>query len=67
MVGVTEPAYQQFWKDKWSSLNSEYEAILNTYPNASSSMQQLLLKVLSDIEHLASYTQALVGESKEPK
>jgi hypothetical protein len=64
MAGVTVPAYKQFWKDKRPSLKSEYNAIISTYPDASSSMQQLL-KVLSDIEDLASYTPASIGESKE--
>jgi hypothetical protein len=47
-----------------SSLSSEYKAIIITYPDASSSRQQLL-KVLSNSEHLASYTPASVGESME--
>jgi hypothetical protein len=51
-------------KDKRSLLNSEYKAIISTYPDASSSMQRLL-KVLRDIEHLVSYTPASVGESKK--
>jgi hypothetical protein len=64
MAGVTVLAYHQFWTDRRSSLKSEYKAIISTYPNASSSMQQLL-KSMSDVEDLASYTPASVGESKE--
>jgi hypothetical protein len=64
MVGVTVPAYQQFWTDKWPSLKTEYKIIFSTYPEASSSVQQLF-KFLYGVEDLASYAPALVRDSKE--
>jgi hypothetical protein len=49
MAGVPVLAYQQFWTHKRSWLKSECKAIISKYPDASSSMQQLL-KVLCDTE-----------------
>jgi hypothetical protein len=64
MADVPVPAYQELWTDKWSSLTNEYKDITNKYPCAAPSINQLL-KVLCDIENLASYTPVSVGESEE--
>jgi hypothetical protein len=64
MAGVPVPTYRQFCTDKQSSLTSEYKTIIVTYSDAASSMQQLF-KMLCDIEDLASYTPASVGESEK--
>jgi hypothetical protein len=58
------PAYQQFWTGTRSSLENEHKAIISTKSNSASSMQ-LFFNVLRDIEELASYTPASVGESEE--
>jgi hypothetical protein len=64
MAGVSVLAYQQFWMDKKSSLNTEYNSIVGTHPGAAASIENLL-KVLSSLEDLSSCTPASVGESEE--
>jgi hypothetical protein len=49
---------------EWSFLKPEYKVVIGMYHDAAPSMQQLL-KVLGDVEDLASYTPASVGENKE--
>jgi hypothetical protein len=49
MAGVPVLAYQQFCTNKRSSLKTEHRKIINTYPDAAASMQQLF-----EIEDLAS-------------
>jgi hypothetical protein len=50
--------------DKRSSLNTEYNSIVGTHPDAAASIQQLL-NMLCSIEDLASCSPASVGESEE--
>jgi hypothetical protein len=57
-------AYKQFWTDKRLSLNTKYNDLASTYPDAAPSIKQIL-KVLCDIEKLANCTPISVGESKE--
>jgi hypothetical protein len=57
------PAYQQSWTDKRTSLTNECKGITNKYPDAASSADQLL-KVLCDIQNLASNTHASIRESE---
>jgi hypothetical protein len=66
MAGVPTPTYQQFWTDKRTSLTNESKGLINKYPDAASSVHQLL-KVLCDIhvENLASNTPVSVCESEE--
>jgi hypothetical protein len=64
MAGVPTPAYHNFWTDKRSSLKTELIEIIGTHPDAAAPMQQLY-QVSCQIEDLASYTPASVGESEE--
>jgi hypothetical protein len=64
MADVTEPGFRKYWRDKLSSLKSQYHDIPNKYPEAASVVQQVY-KVLSDIEILAKCTPAKMGESCE--
>jgi hypothetical protein len=59
MADVPEPGFRKYWRQKLSSLKSQYH-----YPEAASVVPQAY-KVLSDIEILARYTPAKVGESSE--
>jgi hypothetical protein len=63
MADVTEPGFRIYWRPEVSSLKSQCHDIMNKYPEAASVVQ--LHKVLSDIEILAKYTPARVGESSE--
>jgi hypothetical protein len=62
MAGVPVPAYEQFWTDQRSSLKAEYSEIVGRHPDAAVAIQQVF-QVLCDIEDLASFTPASVGES----
>jgi hypothetical protein len=61
MADVTEPGFRKYWREKLSSLKSQYHDITNKYPEA----VQEVYKVLSDIEILAKCTPAKMGESSE--
>jgi hypothetical protein len=60
MVGVPEPGFRKYWRQKLSSLKSQYHDVKNKCPESSSVVQQVH-KVLSVIELLARYTQTNVG------
>jgi hypothetical protein len=62
MTGVPVPGFRKYWTQKLASLNSQCHAITNKYSEAGSVVQQVH-KVLNDVEVLAGYTQAKVGES----
>jgi hypothetical protein len=64
MAAVPVPAYQAFWTDKRASLQAEYKTLKGNYPEADTQYRQLL-KVLCNIEDVASYTPAVVGETPE--
>jgi hypothetical protein len=63
MADVTEPGFRKYWRQKLSSLKSQYHDITNKYPEAASVVQ--VYQVLSDIEILAKCTPAKVGESSK--
>jgi hypothetical protein len=50
--------------DKRTSLNTEYNSLVGTHPDAAASIQKPL-KVLCSIADLASCTPASVGEGEE--
>jgi hypothetical protein len=56
--------YQTFWTNKRSTLKSEYQALVQKYPDADMQLKQLF-KVLGDIEDTPERTPELVGESVE--
>jgi hypothetical protein len=64
MAGVPAPAYQQFWTDKRPSLTNQCKGKTNKYPDEARSVHQLL-KILHEIENLASNTAVSAGESVE--
>jgi hypothetical protein len=64
MGDVPVPRYQTFWTNKLSTLKSEYQTLVQQYPEADAQLKQLL-KVLGDIEDMARHNPASVGESVE--
>jgi hypothetical protein len=64
MGDVPVPGCQIFWKNKLSALKSEYQTLVQQYPEADAQLKQLL-KVLGDIEGVASHILASVGNSAE--
>jgi hypothetical protein len=64
MADVPVPGYQAFWIDKGKSLKTEYKRVLSQSPDADEQLKQLF-KVLCDIEDLAGYTLASVGDSDQ--
>jgi hypothetical protein len=64
MADAPVPGYQAYWAERRASLQSEYQVLIKQYPDAN--MQyRLLYKTLCDIEDVAGYTPAAVGESAE--
>jgi hypothetical protein len=64
MADIPEPGYQAFWVDTCKKLKSEYQQLLGQFSDADAQLKQLL-KVICDIEDIARYTQASVGESEQ--
>jgi hypothetical protein len=64
MADIPVAGYQAFWIDKRKALKSEYQRLLRQSPDADAQLQQLF-KVLCDIEDVARYTPALVGDSEQ--
>jgi hypothetical protein len=64
MADTPVPGYQAFWMDKCKKLKSEYQQLIGQFPDADAQLKQLF-KVIRDIEQMARYTPASVGESKQ--
>jgi hypothetical protein len=64
MGDVPVPGYQTFWTNKCSVLKSEYQTLVQPYPEADAQLKQFL-KVLGDIEDMARHIPASVGECAE--
>jgi hypothetical protein len=64
MAAVPVPGYQAYWTDKRQTLKSEYQELVAQYPNADAQLKQLF-KLLCDIEDVAGYTPASVGDSDQ--
>jgi hypothetical protein len=64
MADVPVTRYQTLWTKKLSTLKSEYQILVQQYPEADAQLKQLL-QVLADIEHVARHIPASVGESAE--
>jgi hypothetical protein len=64
MADVPVPGYQTLWKNKLYSLKSEYQTLVQQYPEADAQLKQLL-QVLGDIEDVARYITPSVEESAE--
>jgi ElaB/YqjD/DUF883 family membrane-anchored ribosome-binding protein len=56
--------YQAFWADKHVTLKSEYRQLLGQFPDEEAQLKQLF-KEVCDIEVVAGYTPASVGESEQ--
>jgi hypothetical protein len=64
MADIPVPEYQAFWTDTSKRLKSEFHQLTWQFPNADARLKQLL-KVIRDIEEMARYTAASVGESEQ--
>jgi hypothetical protein len=64
MVDVPVPGYQAFWANERTTLKSEYQRQIGQFPDAHAQLRQLF-QVLCDIEDVAGYPPALVGESEQ--
>jgi hypothetical protein len=64
MAAAPVPGYQAFWAEKRASLQAEYKNLIGNYPDADTQYRQPF-KVLCNIEDVAGYTPAVVGESAE--
>jgi hypothetical protein len=64
MGDVPVPGSQTLWTIKLCTLKSEYQTLVQQYPEADAQLKQLL-KVLGDIEDVARHIPASVGESAE--
>jgi hypothetical protein len=60
---IPVPGYQAFWIHKRKALKTEYKGLLNQSPDADAQLKQLF-KVHCDIEDVAGYTPASVGDSE---
>jgi hypothetical protein len=64
MADIPVPGYQAFWLDKRKALKTEHKRLLSQSPDADAQLKQLF-KVLCDIEDVAGYTPASVGNSDQ--
>jgi hypothetical protein len=64
MGDVPVPGYKIFWTNKLSTLKSEYQTLVQQYPEADAQLKQFL-HVLGDIGDVARHIPASVGESEE--
>jgi hypothetical protein len=62
MADIPVPGYQAFWIGKRKTLNAESKRLLSQSPDADTQLKRLF-KVLCDIEDVAGYTPAAVGDS----
>jgi hypothetical protein len=58
------PGYQTFWTIILSTLKSEYQTLVQQYPEEKAQLKQLL-QVRGDIEDVARHIPASEGESVE--
>jgi hypothetical protein len=66
MADIPVPGYEAFWIDKRKALKTEYKRLLNKSSDAEAQLKQLhAFKVLCDIEDVAGYTPASVGDSDQ--
>jgi hypothetical protein len=64
MADVPIPGHQTLWTNKLSVPKSEYQILVQQYPESDAQLMQLL-QVLGDIENVARHIPASVGESAE--
>jgi hypothetical protein len=64
MADIPVPGYQAFWTEKRTALKVQSKRLLIQSPDADTQLKQLF-KVLCDIEDVAGYTPASVGDSAQ--
>jgi hypothetical protein len=64
MADIPVPGYQSFWAEQRKVLKTGYKNLLEKFPDADAQLRQLF-RVLCDIEDVARYTPASVGESDQ--
>jgi hypothetical protein len=64
MADIPVSGYQSFWTNTRSALKSEYHSLIGQFPDADAQLKKLF-KVLGDIEGVAAYTPAAVGNSEQ--
>ncbi|XP_023725873.1 uncharacterized protein LOC111874531 [Cryptotermes secundus] len=64
MAGASVPGYHAFWTEKRASLQAECKENVKQYPAADEHYRRLF-KIICDIEDVASFTPATIGESVE--
>jgi hypothetical protein len=64
MADIPVPGYQAFWTTARESIRSEFQRLVGQPPDAEEQLRQLY-KILCDIEDVAGYTPASVGESEQ--
>jgi hypothetical protein len=64
MADIPVPGYQAFWTGTCSKIKTEYQQQIGQFPDADAQLHQVL-KVIRDIEEMARYTPASVGESEQ--
>jgi predicted ArsR family transcriptional regulator len=64
MVDIPVPRYHSLLTDTYNKLKSEYQQLIGQFSDADAQLKQLF-KVIRDIEEMARYTPASVGESEQ--
>jgi hypothetical protein len=64
MADTPVSGYQALWTDTCNKLKMEYQQLIGQFPDADAQLKQLV-KVISDIEEMARYTLASMGESEQ--
>jgi hypothetical protein len=64
MADTPVQGYQAFWTHKSTKLKSEYQHLVEIFPDADAQLKQLF-KVLCGIEDVARYTPDSVGDSDQ--
>jgi hypothetical protein len=60
MADIPMTGYQAFWTDTCNKITSEYQQLIGQFADA---QLKRLFQVIRDIEEMARYTPASVGES----
>jgi hypothetical protein len=64
MADIPVPGYQAFWTGTCSKITSEYQQLIGQFSDTDSQLKPLF-KVIRDVEEMARYTPASVGESQQ--
>jgi hypothetical protein len=64
MADIPVPGYQTFWTNTCNKIKSDYQQLIGQFPDADAQLKQLF-KVIRNIEEMARYIPASVGESEQ--